>query len=462
MPSFRPPRSSDEVNITKNDIHTFSRQLKGRVVLPESPEYDSVRRVWNHAYDQRPRVIALCLAEEDIIYSLDFAHEHGVSIAVRSGGHSFAGYGACDNGLVLNLSRMRRVQIDEPTRLVRITPGILGGDLDKVTQAFGLAVPLGSCPAVGVMGYVLGGGEGSLTPKYGYACDSILAASVITADGRRLRASGDENQDLFWAIRGGGGNFGVISSIDFRLHDISTVVSGHLKYPISLAKDVLKFVDEYVLQIPDELYIVLSVFPRPGERMLDIGVVWSGEQRNGERLLSPLRKFSTPLEDNITVKPYLVEQQSGSDTPAEGDWCSHRRAGHLERLSAEAIEVIAHHSAHGPTESCGITLTYWHGRWSSQSRDDDAFGFRRVGYEYWIHSYWQDPGAREKSFAWVNDFEADLRPVSTGAVYVNDLEREGQDRIKAAYGSKYRRLAQIKEKYDPTNVFHMNQNIKPA
>ena len=455
------PRITDKLDGTPDYMRKFAQKLQVDLILPDHPEYDSIRRVWNHAYDQRPRAIALCLTEEDIVDSLELAQKHGLTVAVRSGGHSFAGYGACDDGLVVNLSRMKRVEIDQPAKTVRIAPGIRAGDLDKITQAFDLAVPLGSCPSVAVAGYALGGGEGSLTPRFGYACDSIQSASIITADGRRLRASQDENDDLFRAIRGGGGNFGVVTSIDFRLYNVNTVLSGHLKYPISRARGTLRFIDEYVLQIPEELYIVSSVFPRPGERMLDIGVVWSGEPREGERVLRPLRQFGNPLEDSIAVRPYLVEQQSGSDSPAEGDWCSHRRAGHLQRLGAEAIEIISDHCANGPTETCGITITYWHGRWSSQPRDD-AFGFRQVGYEYWIHTYWQDPADREKSYAWVDKFHADLRPFSTSSVYVNDLEREGESRIKQAYGSKYERLARIKRKYDPNNFFHMNQNIAPA
>lgn len=435
--------------------------LTGEVLTPSDPRYDSTRRVWNHDFDPRPALITMCVTEEDVLRSIDFARKQELVVAVRSGGHSFAGYGACDDGLVINLSQMMRLQIDALAATVRIESGVRAGELDHVTQAFGLAVPLGSCPMVGVAGYALGGGEGSLTTRFGFGCDSMLAASLLTADGRRLRASENENPDLFWALRGGDGNFGVVTSIDFRLHRIDKVLSGHLKYPIRLTKDVLKFVDEYVQGIPDELYIIATVLPRPGERMIDIAVVWSGEQREGERVLRPLRSFTQASEDTIEPKPYLLEQQSGSDSPAEGDWCSYRKAGHVQRLTYDPIEVIAEHAVSSPRETCGITLVYWHGQWCSRPHDN-AFGFRRVGYEYWIHSYWQDPDDREQCRAWVDEFYGRLEPFSTGAVYVNDLMQEGEERVKAAYGDKYNRLRRIKRKYDPDNFFHVNQNIKPS
>ncbi len=435
--------------------------LTGDVLTPSDPRYDSTRRVWNHEFDPHPALITMCATEEDVLRSIEFARKKELVVAVRSGGHSFAGYGACDDGLVINLSQMKRVQFDARAATVRIESGVRAGELDQVTQAFGLAAPLGTCPMVGVAGYALGGGESSLTTKIGFGCDSILAASLVTADGRRLHASESENPELFWALRGGGPNFGVVTSIDFRLHRIDKVLSGHLKYPICLTKDVLKFVDEYVQGIPDELYIIATVLPRPGERMLDVAVVWSGEQREGVRVLRPLREFTKASEDTIEPKPYLVEQQSGSDSPAEGDWCSYRKAGHMRRLTCDPIEVIADHAASGSTETCGITLVYWHGQWCSHSRDD-AFGFRRIGYEYWIHSYWQNPDDREKSHAWVDEFYERLEPFSTGAVYVNDLMREGEQRVRAAYGDKYERLRRIKSKYDPDNFFRVNQNLKPS
>jgi FAD/FMN-containing dehydrogenase len=312
-----------------------------------------------------------------------------------------------------------------------------------------------------VSGYALGGGESSLTPKFGYACDNIVGVQVVTADARVLAARDAENEDLLWAMRGAGANLGIASALEFRLHPIEKVFSGHLKYPIRQAKKVLRFLNEYAPGIPDDLFILAAVLPHPGERMIDLAVVWPGDEKQGERIVAPMRKFLKPFEDTIQTRAYLDEQRAGSDTPGEGDYSSHRRGGHFERLSDEVIEVIAEHASNAPHEASGITMMYWHGPWCSEPHDN-AFGFRRVGYEYWIHAYWRIPGDRKRSSEWVEEFFAALRPISTGAVYVNDLENEGEDRVRAAYGEKFPRLQMIKRKYDPDNFFRVNQNIPPA
>lgn len=392
--------------------------------------------------------------------AIEFAREDNFLIAVRSGAHGFAGHGTCDGGLVIDLSMMKRLEMDPANAMVRLQSGVLAGELDKVTNAFLMAVPLGSCPSVGVAGYALGGGEGALTPKLGFGCDSITRVEIVTADGRILNADAAENTDLFWAVRGGGGNFGVVTQLEFRMHPVGDVLAGHLKYPIRQARDVLRFLNQYAPTIPDELFILAAVLPFPGERMLDIAVVWNGDQEEGERVLRPLRTFLKPFEDSIKSKLYIEEQQAGSDSPSDGDYSSCRRGGHMERLDASVIDIIAQFASSAPSESSGITMMYWHGPWCSQPHDN-AFGFRRVGYEYWVHSYWQEDGAREDSIRWVEEFFAALQPHSTGAVYVNDLENEGDARVRAAYGENYSRLADVKRKYDPTNFFRVNQNIVP-
>jgi hypothetical protein len=285
-----------------------------------------------------------------------------------------------------------------------------------------------------------------------------VRARLLTHDSTILTAEALSNQDLFWALRGGGGNFGIITRLDFELHHIQTVLGGHLVYPLNRTREVLTFVNSFVENIPPELYIIIAVLPQPGDPMLDIGIVWCGVPNEGERVVRPLREFLHPSEDTIKVKRYLDEQQAGSDSPSEGDWCSVRRAGHLRRLDHTAIEVIERNSARGPAESRGITMIFWHGPWVEKPHDN-AFGFRRPGFEYWIHSYWQDPAERESSHGWVRRFYQELQPFSTGAVYVNNLCGEGPERVKAAYGQKYMRLAEIKRKYDPDNVFRLNENI---
>jgi hypothetical protein len=442
-------------------LNKFAAALDGELILPADARYETARRVWNHAIEVHPAAIVRCASTQDVVRAIEFAHQANFAVAVRSGGHSFAGHGTCEGGMVLDMSLMKRLEIDPHRQWVRLQTGVLAGELDLATNAFSMAVPLGSCPAVGVAGYALGGGESALTPGLGFACDNITRVEIVTADGALLHASHNKNPDLFWAVRGGSGNFGVVTTIDFRLHGVGKVLAGHLKYPIRQAPEVLRFLNQYAPTIPDELFLLAAVLPFPGERMLDIAVVFNGDENAGERVLQPLRDFMKPFEDSIKAKPYIDEQREGSDAPSDGDYSSCRRGGHLECLDSDVIDIITEFEASAPSESSGVTMMYWHGPWCSQPHDN-AFGFRRVGFEYWVHSYWQQDGARADSIRWVEDFFAALQPHSSGAVYVNDLENEGDARVRAAFGDNYARLAAIKRKYDPTNFFRINQNIKPA
>ena len=446
--------------LSTSTVARFAKSLSGQVVLPHDRTYGALRKVKNRTVNKRPAIIVRCANRKDVQLAVDFACHHGLLTAVRSGGHSFAGYGVCDGGLVIDLSAMKRVQIDPARETIRIEPGILAGELDCLTQSFRMAVPLGSCPTVGVAGYALGGGESSLTPKFGYGCDSIVGLEVLTADSKILTANAAEHPDLFWAMRGAGANFGIAISLEFQLHPIETVLSGSLRYPIRQAKKVLHFLDSYALTIPSELFLIAAVLPHPGERMLDIKVVWLGEKKKGERVLRPLREYIRPFEDTIKPKAYLDEQRNVYDVP-EGEYSSHRRAGHFKRLTEEIVEAIIEHLPSAPHEASGVTMMYWHGPWCAKPHDN-AFGFRRTGFEYWIHSYWQKAGDREQSWNWVEEFYRAMEPLSTGAVYVNDLEDEGEARVRAAYGDKYQRLSLIKRKFDPDNFFRVNQNIVPA
>jgi FAD/FMN-containing dehydrogenase len=441
-------------------IAKFAESLTGEVVSPGDRRYGNLRRVSNHAVNKHPAFIARCANRKDVQLAVEFARRKGLLTAVRSGGHSFAGHGVCEDGIVIDLSTMKRVEIDPAHKKILIEPGIVAGELDCLTQSFRMAVPLGSCPSVGVAGYSLGGGESSLTPKFGYGCDSIVGLEVVTAESRVLTARAEENPDLFWAMRGAGANFGIATSLEFQLHPIETVLSGNLRYPIRQAKKVLHFLDGFAPTIPPELFLIAAVLPFPGERMLDVKVVWTGKKEKGERLLRPLRQYLRPFEDTIKPKAFLDEQRGGFDVP-EGEHSSHRRGGHFKRLSEDIIDTITEHASNAPHEASGVTMMYWHGPWCARPHDN-AFGFRRTGFEFWVHSYWQKADDREQSWAWVEEFFGAIEPLSTGAVYVNDLENEGEARVRAAYGEKYHRLSLIKRKFDPDNFFRVNQNIPPA
>ena len=448
------------IRMSITGIAKLAKSLTGEVVLPRDRTYSKLRRVRNHAVNKRPAIIVRCANRNDVQLAVDFSRRNDLLTAVRSGGHSFAGHGVCDDGLVIDLSPMKRAEIDPAHEKIRIEPGIVAGELDCLTQSFRRAVPLGSCATVGVAGYALGGGESSLTPKFGYGCDSIVGLEVVTADGKVLAANAREHADLFWAMRGAGANFGIATAIEFQLHPIETVLSGSLRYPIRQARKVLGFFDTYAPTIPSDLFLIAAVLPHPGERMLDIKVVWTGDRKKGERMLRPLRTYLKPFQDTITPKAYLDEQRSAFDVP-EGEQSSHRRGGHFKRLTESVIDTIIEHASNAPHESSGITMMYWHGPWCARPHDN-AFGFRRTGFEYWIHTYWQKARDREKSWDWVEEFYQAMEPLSTGAVYVNDLENEGEARARAAYGDKYRRLSLIKRKFDPDNFFRVNQNIAPA
>jgi FAD/FMN-containing dehydrogenase len=455
-------RASDSgKTLGSRSIAKFAASMSGDVILPGDRLYHGARRVWNHAVNLQPAIIARCANSEDVVRAVEFARNCGLLTAIRSGGHSFAGHGVCEGGMVIDLCSMKRAEIDPLNRSITIETGVIAGELDCLSQAFKLAVPLGSCPSVGVSGYSLGGGEGSLTPKLGYGCDSITRIDVVTADGQLRTASAEENPDLFWAMRGAGANFGGATSLQFKLHPVETVLSGHLKYPLRQAKRILRFLADYAPTIPQELFLIAAVLPYPGDRMLDVAVVWSGEVKAGERVLKPLRTFLKPFEDTIQVKPYLEEQRSGTGSPADGDYSSHRKSGHFEQMSPAIIDVIAEFTALAPSEESGITMIYWHGPWSSGSHDN-AFGFRRLGFEFWIHTYWKTASERKRPFEWVEQFYAAMAPLATEGVYVNGLENEAEERVIAAYGNKYERLRRIKKKYDPDNFFRINQNIKPA
>jgi hypothetical protein len=346
-------------------IAPFAKSLAGEVVLPRDRSYGKLRHVKNQAVNKRPAVIVRCANPSDVQLAVEFARDKGLLTAVRSGGHSFAGHGVCDDGMVIDLSAMKRVHIDPAHETIRIEPGIIAGELDYLTQSFRMAVPLGSCPTVGVAGYSLGGGESSLTPKFGYGCDSIVGLEVVTSNGKVVNAGRGENSDLFWAMRGAGANFGIATSLEFKLHPIETVLSGSLRYPIRQARKVLHFLDSFATTIPSELFLIAAVLPHPGERMLDIKVVWMGNKQKGERVIRPLRKYLRPFEDTIKPKAYLDEQRGGFDVP-EGEYSSHRRAGHLKRLSDDVIETIIENASNEPHEASGITMMYWHGPWCAK------------------------------------------------------------------------------------------------
>src|SRR5713226_3732665 len=411
--------------VEEKAIQGLKASLRGELIRLGDESYESTRRVWNRKYDKHPGLIVHCAEAADVIRAVDFARNHDLLVAVRGGGHSYAGHAICDGGMVIDLSRMRGIQVDPVRRIARTEAGLTVSEFDQATQAFGLATTPGECPSTGVAGLTLGGGFGFLMGKCGLSCDNLLSAEVVTADGRVLTASARENEDLFWGLRGGGGNFGVVTSLEYRLHPVSHVLGGMVTYPRSQAQEVLRFFREFTRTAPDELTAAAGVLadrPAGGGSAFCIVVCYCGDLQTGEEVLRPLRSFGRPEMDSIRPLPY-VEIQSLLDAPPlqlSISW----KGYFLRELSDEAIDVIALHLAKAPSPFCTIWMDHLHGAVSRIGLGETAFSLRDAGYASWVQSLWEDSAQAGPSVEWVNNFWEAMQPFSTGGVYVHILGDE--------------------------------------
>ena len=446
--------------------------FRGRLISLSDTDYDSARAVWNGAIDRRPRLIARCIGTADIVAAVRFARDHDLDIAIRGGGHNVAGTALCDDGIVIDLSAMRAVRVDPGYRRAWVQGGALWGDVDHETQVHGLATTGGIVSHTGVAGLTLGGGIGWLMRKHGLTVDNLLAANVVTADGALLRASEVEHPDLFWALRGGGGNFGVVTSFEFRLHPVGpTVLAGPILWDATDAGEVLRFYRDFVHGAPDELGTVvrfgaappLSAIPdalhwRP---VMMIGTCFAGSIEEGERVLRPLRRARTPLLDLVGPRPYAAFQGALDSTVVHG-WHYYWKSTHLPELGDDLIDVIAEQAFASSSPRSYVALFHLKGAVSRVEEGATAFGNRRASHAITLDGVWR-PGEDfgDLDTGWVKGFFAALGPFREG-VYVNFLgEDEGPDRVREAYGdSVYDRLVDVKSRYDPDNVFHHNQNIQ--
>jgi FAD/FMN-containing dehydrogenase len=458
--------------LSPNAIETLKARMRGPVILPEDPGYDDARSIWNAMIDKRPGAIAQCTGVADVMHAVQVAMDYGLLVSVRSGGHNIAGSALCDDGLTIDLSRMKSVRIDPDARLAYVEPGATLGDFDHEAQAFGLATSLGINSTTGVAGLTLGGGFGWLTRKHGLTVDNLIAAEVVTADGQRVRAGEEENADLFWAIRGGGGNFGIVTQFVFRLHPVGPeVLSGLIVYPFEQARSVLSQYREYVETIPDDLCVWAVLRKAPplpflpeavhGREVVVFAFMHSGDLAEGERLIEPVRHFGEAYGEHIGPAPYAGWQQ-GFDpllTPgARNYWKSHNFA----ELSDEAIDTVIEYTGKLPSPQCEIFIALLGGEANRVAEDATAYAHRNVKFVMNVHGRWDEPAQDEECVSWSRDFFEAARPFAMGGVYVNFMTEEETDRIGAAYGPNYERLARIKQKYDPGNLFHLNQNIRPA
>jgi FAD binding domain-containing protein/berberine-like enzyme len=436
-------------------IRKLVSQISGHVITPEQPEYEAARSIFNRAFDRRPAVIVRCAGPSDVARALDFAQSQNLLVAVRGGGHNRAGYSVCDGGVVIDLSAMNRVEVDAGKRVARAEAGALVRDLDQATQRFGLATTSGGCPTVGIAGLTLGGGEGFLQAKYGAACDNLISTQLVTVDGRQVEASQNSNPDLFWAIRGGGGNFGVATALEYQLHPVTDVLAGTLTYPVGRIPDLLQAFAKFVSAAPDEMTVVGQVIPSERGPRFHMLVCHCGQPRQGNDLLKPLRALK-PQEDKIRVASYLETQTTINPYSSVAHFQTDLV---LPDLSSAAIATIATATNDAPANT-RVFIVPIYGAITRVGLNETSFPLRRPSYEVDLMGRWSAPAEKAIAVQWVKTLRDKLQPFAHG-VYGNQLGETSDDLVRAVYGPNYSRLVAIKKKYDPTNALRLNQNIKP-
>jgi FAD/FMN-containing dehydrogenase len=445
-----------------HSLEAFSRRFSGVLLRPGSAGYDAARAVWNGMVDRHPALIAYCVSRQDVVEAVAFARTTGILTAVRSGGHNIAGASLCDGGLVIDLSRMNRVTVDPMARMARAEGGALLADLDAATQAHGLATTTGVNSDTGLIGLTLGGGIGRLGRKHGLSCDNMLSAEMVTADGRVLTASEQENPDLFWGLRGGGGNFGIVTAISYRLHPLGpTVLAGSLVYDWKRVREARRLYAEFSAAAPDALCTDAALVTLPdGSHGFAISACYAGPIEEGEQVLRPLRKRLSPTADNIGPVSYVRLQQAGDASFPRGQrfyW----KAQFLSRITEAAADALIERFPSVPSPRSFFVFQHVGGAISRVPAAATAYANRAAVYDSFPVSIWSDPAGDEANIAWAREMYAALRPFGMGGVYVNNLGEEGEERVKAAYGENYDRLVALKRKYDPGNLFRLNQNIRP-
>jgi FAD/FMN-containing dehydrogenase len=443
-------------------LRELNAQLSEELLCPGDAGYDDARVLWNGMIDRRPAAIARCASTADVVAAVNFARQQGLVLAVRGGGHNAAGTALCDDGLVIDLAPLRRVTVDPATRTAHAQGGATWADFDRATSAHGLATTGGAISTTGIAGLTLGGGLGWLMRSYGMACDNVIAFEVVTADGQVRRASADEHPDLFWALRGGGGNFGVVTDFEYQLHPVTTVLGGMLVHPASRAREALRFLRDFHATAPDELTIFTGLMSAPdGMPIVAYLVCYNGSAADGARALGPLRAFGPPLVDTITELPYPVHQASldeGFPAGLQVYW----RSDFPRTLDDAVIDILVERFEAITSPLSALLLEQFGGAVRRVPAEATAFVHREADFNLAIISRWTDPAEAERHIAWARSVSAAIRPHAVGT-YVNYLGEEGEERVRQAYGAAvYDRLVAVKNRYDPTNLFRNNQNIRPT
>jgi FAD/FMN-containing dehydrogenase len=443
-------------------IEDFAKGLAGRAIGPDDAEYAQARRIWNAAIDRHPGLIVRCLGAADVIHAVKFARANDLLVAVRGGGHNVAGRALCDDGLVIDLSAMRAVLVDPEKRVVRVQGGATLGDLDRETHLHGLAVPVGVVSKTGVAGLTLGGGVGWLVRKYGLSCDNVISFEVVTAEGKLVRADAENHPDLYWGLRGGGGNFGVVTCFTFRAYPISNVLGGLIVHHRDKAREVLRFYRDFITAAPEELTAYAALVTAPdGMPAVAVIACWCGDPAEGERVLAPLRSFGPPLLDAIQPMPFPAMQTMLDGEFPEGTY-NHWKASFVPKLTDEVIDLLIDHASRMRSPMSGCLVEFYGGAPGRVSARDSAFAQRAAEYNIGMTAQWTDPAESDMHVAWARAMYDAFEVHSSGMHLLNFQSDAGDDVIHAAFGANYARLSQVKRKYDPTNFFSLNQNIKVA
>ena len=444
------------------ELRSFREQLRGPVLQPEDAGYDAARTVWNAMIDHRPALIVRARGAADVIATVNFAREHDLLLSIKGGGHSVSGKSVADGGLMVDLSLMKGLRVDPGARTVRAEPGVLWEELDRETHAFGMATPGGTVGTTGIAGLTLGGGQSWLTGKYGFTIDNLLSIDIVTADGQLHHASADENPELFWAVRGAGHNFGVATSFEYRLHPVHTVLGGLLLYPFDRTGEVLRFYREFSASQPDELTTYAAIMTGPdGNLVTAIIPCYTGNPDQGARVLAPIRAFGPPVLDTIAPISHPV-MQGLLGTAFPPGRLNYWKSGLTDKLSDEAIDIIVDYARWVPSPYSVIAIADCHGAYHRVGKTDTAYFHRDLQYDLLILTSWADSAATERNIGWARACYQAIKPELGDGAYVNDLGDDEANPAARAYGGNYPRLVELKTKYDPTNLFHMNQNIKPV
>ncbi len=455
--------------MTKSTLEGLREQARGEVIAPSDEGYDAARKVFNAMIDRKPQVIVRAAHAGDVIAAVDFAREVGLDLAVRGGGHSVPGFGTVDDGVVIDLSPMRAVRVDPTERLARVEGGATWGDMNDATHEFGLATTGGVVSTTGVGGLTLGGGIGYLARGYGLSCDNLVSADVVTADGRSLVASEQENEDLFWAIRGGSGNFGVVTSFEFRLHPVKDVYGGPMFFDLADARAVLEFYREFIAEAPREFggFPAWQIAPplpfvpedRHGDTMLAFVACWAGDVDRGEEILKPLHDVAPVVAEHVGAMPYPALNSAFDGLYPPGALQHYWKANFVKELTDEAIAAHLEHGPRVPVVNSTVHIYPINGACHDVASDATAFAYRDANFATVIAGMWPDPADNEANTTWVRDYYEATAPLSEPGGYINFMSGDDQDRIKANYRGNYDRLVQVKRVYDPDNLFHVNQNI---